>query len=278
MRDMLKTIVGALAVTGCDPASEFAEAEQGELLDSIGRPLGPVSRRIVEANWELEPAMRLLARVEIQPDELLQIYEPGPGELVISLAGAPGGGPRLDARALAGRSLPELWADAAGEAPMPAALAEVAEALGAAPVVGPRTDLPLAAAPVDASPAVSGYCDTAFFKHPESACEVGGGLETDYALCVEQVTSASGWVDRAFETHGAVCPNRGDVVLRLKTAGGGEGGWAVPQHTHNALTYTNYTCIHDDPDIYESHCRWVNIWVDAGGTRRFHFRMVADVE
>ncbi|MCY0987612.1 hypothetical protein OV203_10785 [Nannocystis sp. ILAH1] len=280
MRDNFfkRIFVAVLAVTGCDAGSEIDEGERGGLLDSIGRPLGPVSRRIVEANRELEPGLRLLARVEVQPDELLQIYEPAPGELLISLAGAPVNGPRLEARALAGRSLPELWADAAGEAAMPAALAEVADALGDAPVVGPRADLPLAAALPDPSPAVAGYCDTAFFKHPESACEVGGGLERDYAVCVEQVTSASGWVDHAFKTRGTVCPNRGDVVLRLKTGGGGDGGWAVPQHTHNSVIYTNYSCTTDDPDIYDTHCRWVNVWVDAGGPRRFHFRMVADVE
>ncbi|MFY0540504.1 hypothetical protein [Nannocystis pusilla] len=113
---------------------------------------------------------------------------------------------------------------------MPAALAEVADALGDAPVVGPRADLPLAAALPELSPAVAGYCDTAFYKHPESACEVGGGLETDYALCLEQVTSASGWVDHAFKTRGTVCPNRGDVVLRLKNGGGGRAAGRSPAH------------------------------------------------
>ncbi|MDC0717832.1 hypothetical protein [Nannocystis bainbridge] len=272
-------VVLTLASLGCDLADEpdAAGLDAAEALDSLGRPLGPLSRSIVEANADRDHTMRLLARVEVQPDELLEIYAPSPGELVIASAGAPASGPKFGPDALAGRSLSAVWADAAADAPMPPALAEVAQALGDQPLGARRGDLPLAAAPAP-SPALSGYCDTTFYKQAESACEVGGGLDTDFKLCLDHATSANGWVDDAFQTRGTVCPNRGDVVLRLKTGSGGDGSWFVKHNTHQSFVYTNYGCIVDDPADEALGCKWVNVWVDAGGTRRFHFRMVADVE
>src|SRR4051812_18446199 len=151
----MKRGLGALAVrravglcllltSGCDdiqqgraraPTRTVNEAAQaGSLTDSTGRPLGGLARRIVATNEAADRDMNLVARVEVQPGELLEFYEIAPGRIMLSGAGAPvagplfGGGPKQQPRSAP--ELAALWSVAAGRAPMPAALSRAMERVG----------------------------------------------------------------------------------------------------------------------------------------------------
>src|SRR5690606_18714488 len=149
------------ALESQDEPALSADGEE-DLRDSLERPLGPISRAIVAANRPRDERFNLLARVEVQPDALLEIYEPRPGPIGVSVAGAPAGAPRVSLPELQGVPVRELWAEFTDDAPMPAALAASIARTGdvavefAAPAAptGPRE---LAAA---TRPSASGWCDT----------------------------------------------------------------------------------------------------------------------
>src|SRR4029079_17099115 len=90
--------------------------------DSLGSSLDPVSAAIARANAQADVDLHLVARVAAQPGELLELYEPSPGRLVVSGAGAPAGKAILSQAAMAGMSVEDVWRLAAGSADMPDAL------------------------------------------------------------------------------------------------------------------------------------------------------------
>jgi hypothetical protein len=73
---------------GCDPGESQDPPTPADeaVLDSLGKPVGAISRAIIQSNPRAESS--LLARVEVQPNELLEFYEPKPGALIVSGARA----------------------------------------------------------------------------------------------------------------------------------------------------------------------------------------------
>ena len=89
--------MAALGTAGCsdggagqDPGTTAPES-LSPMFDSIGRTLGPISDQIVRLNQKADANLNLLVRLEVQDNELFEVYEPTPGSLLITGAGAPEG-------------------------------------------------------------------------------------------------------------------------------------------------------------------------------------------
>jgi hypothetical protein len=232
---------GAAAVllqAGCDtvPAAEpGVPATSAAMTDSLGRPLGPISSDIVAANASLSQKLHLLARIEVQPNEMLEFYEPLPGSILVSGAGAPKGGSRLTNRPDA--TVEQWWRAAAGGTKMPAALTEaVARAKraallssGGATTAGTERGVEGSATasdderlrvpqrPEPISPAAVGFCDDPY----------GYYMTPSYRNCPRSAsvtTCQEGWWNGIFtgvygptySVRSQVCPTNGNVVLRLE--------------------------------------------------------------
>ena len=92
--------------------------------DSLGKRLGWITAEIVRENQEADKELNLLARVEVQPNEIVEFYEPEPGSIMISGAGAPNSPSPLGERML---SPAQAWRLAAPGLDMPAALRDAIE-------------------------------------------------------------------------------------------------------------------------------------------------------
>ena len=65
-----------------------------------------------------------IAFVEVQRNEIIEFYEPSPGQLMISMAGAPEGGMMLGDVDFSQYNLRQVWDELSGGAPTPVALEE----------------------------------------------------------------------------------------------------------------------------------------------------------
>ncbi len=129
-----------LAAVGCGSGGE-PSTEDGVLRDSLGRELSTISAEIVRANLDAEVDATLLARLEVQPDELVEFHELEPGIVAISGAGRPSSAPVGEAMTDAEPSTRAVWAALSGNAAMPVLLAEAVErAEAAASNPSPATD------------------------------------------------------------------------------------------------------------------------------------------
>jgi hypothetical protein len=116
---------GLLALgTGCDtaPEAQTQEPAPAPMVDSVGTPLGPISAMLVKKNAETTAQLKLLARVEVQENELLEFYEGEAGNILITGAGAPERGLAIGEDMAGSLSYRALWQKAAHGKPMPAAL------------------------------------------------------------------------------------------------------------------------------------------------------------
>jgi hypothetical protein len=232
-------VAAVLLQAGCDaapPAQPGAPATPAAMTDSLGTPLGPITSEIVARNAGLSQQLHLLARVEVQPNEMLEFYEPMPGSILVSGAGAPAGGSLLASRPDA--SVEQWWRDAAGANRMPAALTEaVARARLAAPLSPGRGAPPAANQGGGAEGAVPGnleggrppvpprrepfhaavgYCDDpgGYFANGASLCPRSAAR----TLCRNGHGNGifTGQDAPTYAVRSNVCPTNGSVVLRLE--------------------------------------------------------------
>src|SRR5690606_31864223 len=95
--------------------------------DSLGTVLSPTSATIVESNRHADEQFHLVARIQIHPGALFEIYEPAPGFIAYSGAGSAEGALQdVTAVSLRGKSLADVWELVSIE-PMPTDVAAAAE-------------------------------------------------------------------------------------------------------------------------------------------------------
>lgn len=224
-----------------------------------------------------DAALGLLARVEVQPGELLEIYEPQRGVIVVSGAGAPTSAARITPHAIQGRTLAQLWADHVPGVAMPPALAATAARMADVPLAAEGTrparvtsdvaDLTAAPRPSGAA----GYCDAGFYGNALSDCS-NAPWDTDVAVCLDD-WSGGAWAkaDASQWTESVVCPAQGTVVMRL--SGDVETGvWTVPQNTYrNVQVYVG--C-----GAFWETCPRVRVDIEQASGDRFQFRFLSDVK
>ena len=74
-KPMAKWTAGVHVIDGTEGADQA--------FDSMGTPMGPVTSRLVARNRVNTATLHLLARVEVQPDEMLELFEPVPGAILV---------------------------------------------------------------------------------------------------------------------------------------------------------------------------------------------------
>jgi len=295
----------------CDQAETekptTAPATEEALLDSLGNPVGDISRGIILRNPQAERS--LVARIEVQPNELLEFYEPRPGALLVSVAGAPAAKPMLGADDMRNADPRALWQRMAKGRAMPAGLEtaiarsgqfrpERADEAGLAPLggggdaqppvdferaraskMGPRPGLrplPASAARALEVNAQSGWCDSGYFSEGwGAACPsnpfVGWSLCRDNwwnGIWAQHNDAATNWTN--------VCPATGPVTLVMTNTDWNINPWYydVPQNTVRAWWYTRASSC----KAWWSDCPTIRAEVTWAQGDRFHFRFEVEPE
>lgn len=277
-------VFASLGLVGClesEEATRDLSLHETELRDSRGTVLAPTSAAIARANAQANVDLNLLARVEIQPNELLEIYEPTPGQILISGAGAPTGKAILSADAVAGKAVEEVWSLASGSAEMPAALSAALERARQARQQSGKPTLQRGVGQAGRSPSspsdavesraaappaafTGGWCDTEYYRSGYGNCLPG----YYFTVCMDNV-----W-DWAYASYGGaeyvytnVCPAIGDVTLKMTSDHGGSGYWYVREDTVRWWWQSDWGCTFDCLDV---RADVMDAWGD-----RFHFRFYA---
>ena len=264
-----------------DHSALASESQEVVMHDSLGTELAPISAAAVSSNAAADRDLNLLARIEVQPNELLEIYEPSPGLLLLSGVGAPDSKALLTPRAIESMSVEEIWQLGAGSADMPrelrAAIARANTRAEAAGRVMPEGIEPSYATPFGASappvqvaadlPPVfpsAGWCDTEYYYQGYGDCPNG----YDFSVCWDSVGGNGGWASADYVSHvyTNVCAAAGQVMLYVSSAHGGGGYWTVDQDTTRWWSQSYWGCGND--------CLRVRADVLDAGPDRFHFRFL----
>jgi hypothetical protein len=292
-------VVGLALVAGCGTEMDTLENDQQETLrDSLGRELAPISAQIVRENRDAELTMNLVARIEVQPNELVEFYEPKPGVLMVMGAGAPSAPPVGEARADAAIDPSELWETLSGNAAMPDAFAgAVARAVarrGQSPVT---TERPAQALPEQSSftsdpraPAertrglgqaahlTADWCDSTYYETVVSG--YGGVLGAcptwDYTVCWNHVTG-DGWASHgdANLQRANVCPYRGAVTFKVSADESWvtQGSWTVGQNSYRWNHNYDSGC---DSFPWTNDCPYIRVDILNASGDGYQFRYQVD--
>jgi hypothetical protein len=288
------TFIG-LFVGGCAAEVETSAVSGAEdtstELDSTGQALGPITAGIVRANRAMDASMHLLARLEVQRNEILEFYEPSPGFILASGAGAPDAPLRFGTESTRRLSGADLWAQASGGAKMPVALEQAMQRVqarvaarpnaparatknrprAAAPKLEPQTTSRPGGPPGNAigssqSALAAGWCDSNYFSEGH-ARDCSG---RDIAVCRDNWWDGIwGESDDAFWFYSNVCPAQGTVHYVVSSDEGFGGGWLVYQNGFRWFEWHDANCAK-----WWDDCPWVYISVGEAIGDRFHFRFL----
>jgi hypothetical protein len=289
--------IGGCSVEMVEPS--LAEARSSLLeVDTLGRELGPITSSIVTNNREAETSARLLARLEVQRNEILEFYEPLSGHVVLSLAGAPAE-PSLYAGANLNKSSHrELWSEASNGSPVPPNLEEafkreearVEAARGGSAIVplnarkarrdpmiqrsasgsSEERQGPHALAQSAQAPSFTLYCDSTYFSEGWGDCP-----SYDVQVCIDNHWNGA-WAayhDAAIG-YTNVCAATGPVLLRVQSDEGFGVVWSVNQDSGRQYGWDDNWCSVDPFD----DCPWVRSDVEQATGDRFHFRYLTQDE
>jgi hypothetical protein len=291
------TLCVMIFVGGCSvevEESSLAEARSSLLeVDTLGRELGPITSSIVANNREAETSARLLARLEVQRNEILEFYEPLPGHVVLSLAGAPTERSLYGGDNINKFSHRALWSNASNGAPVPPNLEEAfkreearketAKARPAsvnarkalrAPLLQRKesgslagTQGPQAIAHLAQAPSSTLYCDSTYFSEGWGSCS----SFYDFQVCLDNHWNGAwaAWGD-AMLGYTNVCAATGPVVLRVQSDEGFGVVWSVNQDSGRQFGWDDDACLFGWND-----CPWVRSDVEQASGDRFHFRYLA---
>lgn len=288
-----------LVASGCDsveapPASPAGAPGEAEgVRDSVGTSVGPVSRAIIQRNAGNDQKLGLLARVEVQPNELIEFYEPQPGRLMVSAAGAPSAPPLLIPDKA--RSAEQWWQLAARGKPMPSRLRDAvaragsvvaspgaetegpaSHALGggnaAAELNEPSLNVQAASGSSGSDGGPAGWCDNGYFAshHSASPHSVPTGLPPTFS--VDRNNWGNGYWAQAGRIHGFytnVCPATGPVQLQINNSNVNINPttFNVPVNT---VRWSQYENMHCGP--FWNPCFSVRVDVLQAQGDRFHVR------
>ncbi|WP_438015428.1 hypothetical protein WMF18_31770 [Sorangium sp. So ce315] len=276
---------------------------EAPLTDSTGTPLGEKSAATVLENLETETAMNLVARVELQPNDLLEFYEPAPGLIVVSRAGAPEGGLSPLPRATTNSGIRELWARATNGKPVTVELAEALERaeqrlaargladgdLNAGSTISAReVHAQPPAAPAAEPPAVfarsGGWCDTVYLAGDHGNCVLDASEQftsqtwrTEFTQCMPNHWDGA-WAHHNDVLYGymSVCAAEGTpVTFAFWTDENVSGSWTVNVNTFRHAYVFDSGCT---LDFDFNDCTSLHAEVQQALGDRFHFAFLADVD
>lgn len=260
------------------PATLQAQQTAGAR-DSLGKPLGSITAAIARDNEAAARSLNLVARIETRANEMVEFYEPAPGLIIVSGAGAPEGAAPPYALA---RSPIQVWRLIAGDAEPPAALRD---ALGRAESRGASTQRKETAPPKGTAQnrnrwgggslarnatRAAGFCDAGYYEGGWHTCEDF----YDFKVCV------TNWRDGiyayhhdTFNSHSHVCPASGRVAYRITSNEFDDGFWTVDQHTVRWINYADTWCANPFND-----CPYLRADVEHAAGVRFHFQFMVEEE
>jgi hypothetical protein len=122
---ILIALVGA-ALAGCTgaPAESEPAAAHGAAPAAVAASQS-VADRIVAANAQAERDMHLIARKHLNNDtEIVEFYEPVPGQIMVSIAGSPQGPSQVHMAELRTKPAAEIWAALAPGEELPRSLSD----------------------------------------------------------------------------------------------------------------------------------------------------------
>jgi hypothetical protein len=110
MKNSSTCMLLALSMTitlACDPASpddnngqSASGPQEQRVTDSLGTMMGAATSQLVLGNQRNTAGLNLLARIEVQPNEMVEFYEPAPGSILVRGGGSPSNKPLLSRRAM----------------------------------------------------------------------------------------------------------------------------------------------------------------------------------
>jgi hypothetical protein len=243
--------VVCLAAMGCsDDAGVDAAGGDGVPRDSLGRELSTISSAIVRANSDAEVDATLLARLQVQADELVEFHELEPGIVSISGSGRPNAAPVGEAMTEAQPTTRAVWAALSGNAEMPQLLAEAveraelamlhprpaadeADTVAEAPASAPVQDAREAHLPIEPGAHLSSaWCDDEYYSAVDNAWALilnnpqekilGACLSSNVypdVECFDHVTGDWTASARGHFQKANVCPYRGNLTWTLRVKG-----------------------------------------------------------
>ena len=268
----------AIALSGLWLLATSFAATAAERRDSLGRQLGSITNAIVEQNQEAEKTLNLLARVEVRPNEIVEFYEPAPGLIIISGAGAPDTPIRPQAMA---RSATQEWRRVAADAEMPAALRDAIERSerrqGTQRPATANQDPPRrrskwggGSSAAQNFTRAAGFCDAGYYSDGWDSCPDFYG----FRVCLTNWRDgAYAYHHDAFNTWTQVCPATGNVVFRVSSNEFGGGVWTVNQHNVRYLQYADTWCANPFND-----CPYMRTDIQNAWGVRFHFQFMVEEE
>jgi hypothetical protein len=139
------TSLALLAVTACGEAPDATAPPAPSASTSVAAD-------IARQNAETDRSLHLLVRLELSADELFEIYEPAPGQIVLSGAGAPTH-PVLLPEDVDNQTIEQIWRRVAGARPMPQSLVAALALMNGrpGPKPPPKLDASSTVAPVGTS-------------------------------------------------------------------------------------------------------------------------------
>jgi hypothetical protein len=292
----------AAALSGAACTAETGSSSEPEpVYDSIGVQLGAITADIARRNAETDYAFGLLARLEIQENELLEFYEPSPGVVLISGAGAP----RAPLKAASGMGdsydLREVWTANAMGVAMPEELADALDRARhyVAPThtrVASDEDLApqeLADDHTHDEPSArdenigehtealhgSGWCNTTYETY-DAKNSGGDTVWIDIGTCPSGFSEVHCWDHRtgtgyasnpdAYWARSNVCPYKGEVLFTVETDEPEDwdtGSWSVPQNTARWTANSQSCGILND-------CPWFKTTVSQAKDDSYNYRFV----
>lgn len=286
-------MAGCSVETGSTPEVE----QQANLQDSLGRTLSPISAQIVTENAAQDIAMNLVARLEVQPNELVEFYEPSPGQIMVMGAGAPTAAPIGEQTADESADAGTIWSALTADAPMPEALVAALERADARQLTShntprqrplvtnqsefskdPNAPKPHAADLNEAAHLTSDWCDSTYYSTNVSG--YGGILGScptwDFNVCWNHVTG-NGWASHtdANLQRANVCPYRGTVTFAVSADESwvAQGSWTVGQNSYRWNRNFDSGC---DEFPYFNDCPTIRVDILNAAGDGYQFRYQVD--
>jgi hypothetical protein len=264
----LPSYAAALGLLLATPTGTNAQ----EARDTLGKQLGPITTAIVRENQAAEKALNLLARVEVRPDEIVEFYEPFPGRILISGAGAPAT-PGMTRSVSSNPS--QVWRQIAPGVDIPPALrdaiqrAEQRQAVQRPKLTKARNRWSGGSSRGDFTKS-AGWCDTGYYEGGWDTCEDF----YSYRVCLLNVRDWA-WAEHheAFNTWTQVCPATGPVVFKVRSTEWDGVVLTVNQNTVRYVSYADPPCSSPFDD-----CPYVRADVQHATGVRFHFQFLVEEE
>jgi hypothetical protein len=233
-----------------------------------------VVEQIQAANPSVDQEQGLVDRLVVDNgNQMVEFFQPGPGQLIVSTSGRPTDKPVLSQAQAQTMKPSEIYAmlapdkaipAAIADAPSPAEAAETEEtdaqkspgqggvnALATSPQGSPSPDKARARTPGESlnefssiqSGLTSGYCGTQWFSD-FNGYGCGNTSGADYSWCLtDWYGGASYWVNNGWASYYNLCPEYGSATLYVHGTKG-QSSWNVPQNTYRWFTRANwgYAC------------------------------------